>query len=50
MEGEGTAVLEDEAVREPWKIGLRAQQQQMDAVQGQLAGFCKVHGGGSDSN
>ena len=24
VEGEGTAVLEDEAVRQPWKIGLRA--------------------------
>ena len=34
LEGEGTAVLEDEAVREPWKIRLRAQQQQLDAVQG----------------
>ena len=41
MEGEGTAVLEDDAVREPWKIGLRAQQQQLDAVQGQLAGLAK---------
>ena len=41
VEGEGTAVLEDGAVREPWKIGLRAQQQQLDAVQGQLTGLAK---------
>ena len=33
--------MEDEAVREPWKLGLRAQQQQLDAVQGQLAGLAK---------
>jgi len=38
-ESGGTAVLEDEAEREPWKTGLRAQQQQLDAVQGQLAGL-----------
>ena len=41
VEDEGTAVLEDEAVSEPWRIGLRAQQQQLDALQGQLAGFAK---------
>ena len=42
VEGEGTAVLEDEAVRESWKIGLRAQQQQLEAVLGQLAGLAKA--------
>ena len=41
VEGEGTAVLDDEAVREQSNIGQRAQQQQLDAVQGQLAGLAK---------